>query len=289
MSLAIIIDENSRVLIQGITGHQGSFHTLKMKEFGTKVVAGVTPGKGGQLVYDVPVFNSVGKAVKETKANTAAIFVPAPFVLDAAIEEIDAGISTIVIITEHVPVHDAMKLVSYSSKMGVRVIGPNCPGVASPGKAKVAIIPNQIFLRGDVGVVSRSGTLTYEIVDSLTHAGIGQSTCVGIGGDRVSGTDFVDCLGLFEKDKQTKKIVLVGEIGGSAEEQAAKFITDEVKKPIAAYIAGKSAPPGKRMGHAGAIISRGTGTAESKIKALTDAGVSVAATTADIVPLIKKK
>jgi len=286
--MAVIITEKSKVLIQGITGHQGEFHTLKMKEFGTNVVAGVTPGKGGQKVHEVPVFDSVRSAVKETGADTSGIFVPAPYVLDAAIEAMDAGIETIIIITEHVPVHDAMKIVSISSKLGVRVVGPNCPGVASPGKAKLAIIPNQIFKKGDVGVVSRSGTLTYEIVDLLTQAGIGQSTCVGIGGDRVSGTSFVDVLKLFQKDKQTKKIVLVGEIGGPAEEDAAKYISKEVTKPVSAYIAGKSAPPGKRMGHAGAIISRGSGTAEGKIKALEDAGVKVAGVTADIVNLVKR-
>jgi succinyl-CoA synthetase alpha subunit len=288
LEMAVIITEKSKVLIQGITGHQGSFHTLKMKEFGTNVVAGVTPGKGGQKVHEVPVFDSVRSAVKETGADSSGIFVPAPFVLDATIEAIDAGIATIVIITEHVPVHDAMRIVSLSSELGIRVIGPNCPGVASPGKAKLGIIPNQILRKGDVGVVSRSGTLTYEIIDLLTQAGIGQSTCVGIGGDRVSGTDFVEVLELFQKDRQTKRIVLVGEIGGSAEENAARYISKEVTKPVSAYIAGKSAPPGKRMGHAGAIISRGSGTAEGKVKALEDAGVKVAAVTDDIVKLVKR-
>jgi len=287
--MAILVDEKTRVLVQGITGHQGSFHALAMKEFGTKVVSGTSPGKGGQTVNGVPVFNTVERAMRETKPNTSAIFVPAPFVLDAAIEAIDAGIEMIVIVSEHVPVHDAMKMVSYAARMGVRIVGPNCPGVASPSKGKVAIIPNQIFAPGDVGVISRSGTLTYEIVDSLTRAGMGQSTCVGIGGDRVSGTNFVDCLEMFQNDRQTKRIVLVGEIGGSAEEEAAKYISENVRKPVAAYIAGKSAPPGKRMGHAGAIISRGMGTAEGKIRALGDAGVAVASTTADIVKLIGKK
>jgi len=287
--MAVLINEKSKVLIQGITGHQGMFHTLKMEEFGTNVVAGVTPGKGGQKVHDVPVFNTARAAVKETGADTSGIFVPAPFVLDAAMEAMDAGITTVVIITEHVPVQDAMKIVSLSSKLGVRVIGPNCPGIASPGKAKLAIIPNQIFKKGDVGVVSRSGTLTYEIVDSLTQAGIGQSTCVGIGGDRVSGTNFVDVLELFQSDRQTKRIVLVGEIGGSAEEEAARYIAKEVTKPVSAYIAGKSAPLGKRMGHAGAIISRGAGTAEGKIKALKDAGAEVADVTADIIRLVKRE
>lgn len=286
--MSVIIDQKSKVIIQGITGHQGMFHAQKMKEFGTNVAAGVTPGKGGQRVSDIPVYNTVRSAVSDTGADMSGIFVPAPFVLDATIEAMDAGIRTIVIITEHVPVHDAMRIVSLASSKGVRVIGPNCPGIASPGKAKLAIIPNQIFKKGDVGVVSRSGTLTYEIVDSLTQAGIGQSTCVGIGGDRVSGTNFVDVLQLFQEDKQTKRIVLVGEIGGSAEEEAAMFISREVTKPVSAYIAGKSAPPGKRMGHAGAIISRGTGTAEGKIRALEDAGAKVATTTAEIVPLVKR-
>lgn len=260
---------------------------MKMKEFGTRVVAGVTPGKAGQEVHGAPVFNTVRDAADSTGANASAIFVPAPFALDAAIEAIDVGLSLLVIITEHVPVHDAMRLVSLAKSSGVRMIGPNCPGIASPGRAKAGILPNQIFRKGDIGVVSRSGTLTYEIVDSITQAGMGQSTCVGIGGDRVIGTTFVDCLELFEKDDQTAKIVLVGEIGGSAEEEAARFISESVSKPVCSYIAGRSAPPGKRMGHAGAIISRGTGTAESKINALTDAGVKVAETTADIPQLLK--
>lgn len=287
--MSILVDENTRVLVQGITGHQGSFHALAMKEFGTKVVSGTSPGKGNQTVNGVPVYNTVERAMRETRPNTSAIFVPAPLVLDAAIEAIDAGIKMIVIVSEHVPVHDAMKIISYAERMGVRIVGPNCPGIASPGKGKVAIIPNHIFSRGDIGVISRSGTLTYEIVDSLTRAGLGQSTCVGIGGDRVSGTSFVDCLEMFQNDKETRRIVLVGEIGGSAEEEAAKYISENVKKPVAAYIAGRSAPPGKRMGHAGAIISRGMGTAEGKIKALEEAGVAVASTTEEIVRLIGKK
>lgn len=287
MKLAIIVDENTKLLVQGITGHQGTFHARKMMEFGTNVVAGVTPGKSGQAVSGVTVFNTVRHAVRESGADTSIIFVPAPFVLDAAIEAMEGGIDTIVIISEHVPVHDAMKIVSLSTRMGVRIIGPNCPGVASPGRAKVGILPNQIFQKGDVGVVSRSGTLTYEIVDSITHAGMGQSTCVGIGGDRVIGMNFLDCLRLFEEDEQTNRIVLVGEIGGSAEEEAAKFIHKQMSKPVCAYIAGRSAPPGKRMGHAGAIISRGMGTAESKILAFENAGVPTAATTADIPSLIR--
>ncbi|HDP97353.1 MAG TPA: succinate--CoA ligase subunit alpha [Euryarchaeota archaeon] len=285
--MAIIVDENTKLVVQGITGHQGTFHTMKMKEFGTQVVAGVTPGKAGQEVHGVPVFDTLRDAVGSTGANTSAIFVPAPFVLDAGIEAIEEGLSTLVVITEHVPVQDAMRLVSLAKSTGVRMIGPNCPGVGSPGSAKAGILPNQIFMKGDIGVVSRSGTLTYEIVDSITRAGMGQSTCVGIGGDRVIGTTFVDCLRLFEEDDQTAKIVLVGEIGGSAEEEAARFISRHISKPVCSYVAGRSAPPGKRMGHAGAIISRGTGTAESKIRALKEAGVKVAETTAEIPQLLK--
>jgi succinyl-CoA synthetase alpha subunit len=286
--MSIMIDEKSKVLIQGITGHQGSFHALECKRFGTNIVSGVSPGKGGREVEGIPVFDSVKAAVKETGADSSGIFVPAPFVLDSAIEAMEAGITTLVIITEHVPVHDAMKIVSLASKIGVRIIGPNCPGIASPGKAKLGIIPNHIMKKGDVGVVSRSGTLTYEIVDSLTKAGMGQSSCIGIGGDRVSGTDFVDVLELFKKDKQTKRVVLIGEIGGSAEEKAAEYISVGFDKPVIAYIAGMSAPKGKRMGHAGAIISRGMGTAESKVKALERAGVSVAKTVAEIPSIVKK-
>jgi succinyl-CoA synthetase alpha subunit len=285
--MAILVDENTRVLVQGITGHQGRYHTMAMKEFGTKVVAGVTPGKAGEKVEGVPVFNTVQDAVDETGANTSIVFVPAPFTMDAVLEAIDAGIKLVVTITEHVPVHDAMKMVSYAKMKGARIIGPNCPGLASPGKAKVGILPNLIFKEGNVGVVSRSGTLTYEIVNSLTEAGIGQSTTVGIGGDPVIGTIFTDVLGLFEKDPQTEKIVMVGEIGGTAEEEAAEFIKEHVTKPVYAYIAGRTAPPGKRMGHAGAIVTRGKGTAESKIKALESVGVKVARIPTEIAKMIK--
>jgi len=287
--LSILIDEKTKVLIQGMTGHQGEFHTKAMLDFGTKVVAGVTPGKGGEKIHGVPVFETVKAAIEETGAEASGIFVPAPFVMDAAIEAMDAGVKTLVIITEHVPVQDTMRIVSLAERFGARVVGPNCPGLASPGKAKLGIIPNHIMKKGDVGVVSRSGTLTYEIVDSLTRAGIGQSTCVGIGGDRVSGTDFVDVLRMFQKDRQTKRIVIIGEIGGSAEEEAALYVSDGVAKPVIAYIAGRSAPPGKRMGHAGAIISRGTGTAESKVNALKDAGVAIAETASDIVEIIERE
>lgn len=285
--MTILIDEGTHLMVQGITGHQGTFHTMKMQEFGTHVVSGVTPGRGGQEVHGVPVYDSVRDVVREHRIDASILFVPAPYLLDAAIEAIQAGIGMLVVITEHVPVHDAMRLVSLSLSKGVHVIGPNCPGIASPGRAKVGILPNQIFTKGDVGVVSRSGTLTYEIVDSISQAGMGQSTCVGIGGDRIIGLTFIDCLRLFEEDDQTKRIVLVGEIGGSAEEEAARFISEEISKPVCVYIAGRSAPQGKRMGHAGAIISRGTGSAESKVRALKEAGVSVADTTAEIPSLLR--
>ena len=285
--MAVLVDENARVLVQGITGHQGRYHTMAMKEFGTNVVAGVTPGKGGQEVEGVPVFNTVQDAVDETGANTSIVFVPAPFTMDAVLEAIDAGIKLVVTITEHVPVHDAMKMVSYAKMKGARIIGPNCPGLASPGKAKVGILPNLIFKEGNVGVVSRSGTLTYEIVNSLSEAEIGQSTTIGIGGDPVIGTTFIDALRLFESDPETERIVMVGEIGGTAEEEAAEFIKEHVTKPVYAYIAGRTAPPGKRMGHAGAIVTRGRGTAESKIKALESAGVKVARIPTEIARMIQ--
>ncbi len=286
--MAVLVNNDTKLLVQGITGHQGRYHTMAMKEFGTNVVAGVTPGKAGETVEGVPVFNTVQDAVNETGANTSIIFVPAPFTMDAVMEAIDAGIKLVVTITEHVPVHDAMKMVSYAKLKGTRIIGPNCPGLASPGKAKVGILPNMVFKEGNVGVVSKSGTLTYEIVNSLTEAGIGQSTTVGIGGDPVIGTNFIDMLELFENDPETERIVMVGEIGGTAEEEAAEYIKEHVSKPVYAYIAGRTAPPGKRMGHAGAIVSRGRGTAESKIKALETVGVKVAKIPTEIAELIKE-
>jgi len=286
--MAIIVNEDTRLIVQGITGHQGQYHTGAMKEFGTAVVGGVTPGKGGQEVMGVPVFDTVREAVSATGANASIIYVPARFLKDAAFEAIDSGVKTVVIITEHVPVHDAMEILAFSQRKGVRVIGPNCPGIASPGRAKVGIMPNSIFMEGDTGVVSRSGTLTYEIVNSLTEAGIGQSTAVGIGGDPIIGTTFIDALRLFQDDPQTKRIVMVGEIGGTAEEEAAEFIKEYVTKPVYSYIAGRTAPPGKRMGHAGAIIAKGRGTAESKIKALESVGVKVAKVPVEIAYLIKK-
>ena len=285
--MAIIVDDSTKLVVQGITGYQGKYHSKAMLDFGTNVVAGTSPGKGGETVNGIPVFESMSEAVASTGANTSCVFVPAPFCKDAALEAIDAGIGTIVIVTEHLPVLDAVHIVAVARSRGITVIGPNCPGIASPGKAKIGILPNTIFRRGNIGVVSRSGTLTYEIVNAITEHKLGQSTCVGIGGDRVSGTNFIDVLEKFQNDRQTKKIVLVGEIGGTAEEEAAEFIRENVDKPVVAYIAGRTAPPGKRMGHAGAIIARGRGTAESKIKALEAAGVKVASIPTDVPELLK--
>ena len=285
--MAIIVDDSTKLVVQGITGYQGKYHSKAMLDFGTNVVAGTSPGKGGETVNGIPVFESMSEAVASTGANTSCVFVPAPFCKDAALEAIDAGIGTIVIVTEHLPVLDAVHIVAVARSRGITVIGPNCPGIASPGKAKIGILPNTIFRRGNIGVVSRSGTLTYEIVNAITEHKLGQSTCVGIGGDRVSGTNFIDVLDKFQNDRQTKKIVLVGEIGGTAEEEAAEFIRENVDKPVVAYIAGRTAPPGKRMGHAGAIIARGRGTAESKIKALEAAGVKVASIPTDVPELLK--
>jgi len=286
--MSVIITGATKVMVQGITGHQGTFHTEAMLEFGTKVVAGVTPGRGGSQVHSVPVFDSVEEAVAETGCNAAAVFVPARQAMDAVIEAIEQGMELIVVISEHVPQHDAIQMIQYAKFRGARVLGPNCPGLASPGTGKVGIMPNMIFKRGSTGVVSRSGTLTYEIVNALTEAGIGQSTCVGIGGDPVVGTDFVEVLRMMEEDPDTGRVVLVGEIGGSAEEEAAEYITKHMTKPVVAYIAGRTAPPGKRMGHAGAIISRGRGTAESKVKALEGAGVKVAVLPTDVPRLIRE-
>ena len=284
--MAIWADENIRLLVQGITGHQGQFHTKAMMEFGTKIVAGVTPGKGGQQVHGVPVYDSVEEAM-EREPNASIVFVPAPFAKDAVIEALDAGIKLVVVITENIPFHDTMQFVHYAKYKGARVIGPNCPGIASPGKTKIGILPNVIFKEGNIGVASRSGTLTYEIVNALSQAGFGQSTCVGLGGDPIIGSTFIDALKAFEDDEETKAIVLVGEIGGTAEEEAAEYIASNVTKPVYAYIAGRTAPPGKRMGHAGAIISGGKGTAESKIKAFEEAGVKVARFPHEIAELIK--
>ena len=284
--MAVLLTKKARVLVQGITGHQGTFHTRAMLDFGTKVVAGVTPGKGGTKVEGVPVFDGVREAVLRRKANASIIFVPAPFAKDAAIEAIETGLKLVVVITERIPFHDCLDLVPYARSKGCAIIGPNCPGIITPGQSKMGIMPNHIFAPGDVGVISRSGTLTYEIVNAMTQAGFGQSTCIGIGGDPVIGTNTVEALAMFQKDRKTKRIVVVGEIGGTAEEEAAEFIKRHLTKPVVAYVAGRTAPPGKRMGHAGAIIQAGKGTAESKVRAFAEAGVPVADYPADIAKLL---
>ncbi|WP_206808641.1 succinate--CoA ligase subunit alpha [Paradesulfitobacterium ferrireducens] len=274
--MAIILNEHTHILVQGITGNQGQFHTAQMLAYGSKITAGVSPGKGGQEVQGVPVYHSVAEAVTHERIDASVIFIPARFVKDAAYEAMEAGIKTLVIITEHVPLHDAIDIMAFARKEGVEIVGPNTFGVISPGKSKIGIMPNSIFLPGQVGVVARSGTLSYEIVSHLSKAGIGQSTVVGLGGDRIVGYSFVDILKKFEADPETQAVVLVGEIGGNAEETAADYIKG-MSKPVVAFLAGKSAPPGKRMGHAGAIIERGKGTFQSKVEALTDAGAKVAA------------
>lgn len=285
--MAVLIDASTRVLIQGITGYQAEFHTQRMIEFGSKVVAGTRPGKGGSSVHGVPVFDTVAEAINQTGATASCIFVPAPAAKDAAMEAIAHRLDPVVIITEHVPVHDAVMVMAYAEAQGVRVVGPNCPGLASPGGCKMGIMPNHLFKNGAVGVVSRSGTLTYEIVAALTRAGIGQSTAVGLGGDPVVGMSFQDALGLFGEDSQTVAAVLIGEIGGSAEEAAARHIAAGFRKPVVAYIAGRTAPPGKRMGHAGAVISGSEGTAAGKIAALSAAGVAVADLPSQVPELVK--
>jgi succinyl-CoA synthetase alpha subunit len=276
--MSILVDHNTRLLVQGITGNEGIFHTQQMIGFGTNVVAGVTPGKGGEWVFEgkIPVFDSVKVAVEATGANTSVIFVPARFAADAIFEAADGGVSLVVCITEGIPVQDMMKVRNYLDQKGVRLVGPNCPGLLTPGQAKVGIIPGDIAIPGNVGVVSRSGTLTYEVLYALKLVGKGVSTCVGIGGDPINGTNFIDCLRLFEDDPHTDQVVLIGEIGGTDEEKAAEFIDHNMTKPVAAFIAGRTAPPGKRMGHAGAIVEGGSGLAEDKIKALQSAGVRVA-------------
>ena len=278
------------MIVQGITGREGSFHTKLMLEYGTKIVAGVTPGKGGQEVHGVPVYDTMAEAVEaHPEANTSIIFVPARFAPDAVYEAVDAGMKLVVVITEHIPVHETLKFVNYAKQKGTVIIGPNCPGIISPGKAKVGIMPGNIFTPGPVGIVSRSGTLTYEISYALTREGIGQSTVIGIGGDPVVGLSFTEAMEYFEKDPETKALVLIGEIGGDMEERAAKMIKEgRFTKPVVAFIAGRTAPPGKRMGHAGAIIMMGTGTYEGKVKALEEAGVRVARTPFEIPSLIKE-
>jgi succinyl-CoA synthetase alpha subunit len=286
--MSILIDESTKVIVQGITGRDGSFHAKKMLEYGTKVVAGVTPGKGGHKEHDIPVYDGMAEAVKATGANTSIIFVPPVFAADAVYEAADSGVALIIIVTEGLPVHDMLKIDRYLRSKNIRYIGPNCPGLISPGKSKVGIMSADIHLKGGVGVVSRSGTLTYEVVYNMTKAGIGQSTCIGIGGDPIVGTSFIDALTLFEKDPETTAVAMIGEIGGSDEEEAAKFIAT-MKKPVVSFIAGRTAPPGKRMGHAGAIISGTSGTAEAKIRALNDAGVEVANTPQGIAELLAHK
>jgi succinyl-CoA synthetase alpha subunit len=288
--MSIFIDRDTRLVVQGITGRDGSFHARQMLEYGTSVVAGVTPGKGGQTFEErVPVFNTVAEAVAATQANTAVIYVPARFAADAVYEAADAGVGLVVCISEGVPVLDMTRVMPYLRERGARLIGPNCPGAISPGKAKVGIIPGRICREGNVGVVSRSGTLTYEVVHQLTRAGYGQSTCVGIGGDPIIGTNFMDCLEAFERDPETVGIVMIGEIGGTDEQQAAEYAQAHVTKPIVGFIAGQTAPPGRRMGHAGAIISGASGTAAEKMAAFERAGVSVMKRPADVVPFLRER
>jgi succinyl-CoA synthetase alpha subunit len=288
--MSIFIDHDTTVIVQGITGRDGSFHTKQMLEYGTKIVAGVTPGKGGQQFESkVPIFNTVADAVAATKANTSVIYVPPMFAADAIMEAADAGVKFIVAITEGVPVLDMTRVYPFVRERGARLLGPNCPGLITPGKSKVGIIPGRICTPGNIGVVSRSGTLTYEIVYQLTRAGLGQSTCVGIGGDPINGTNFIDCLSAFEADPQTKAVAMMGEIGGTDEQEAAEFVKKHMKKPVVGFIAGQTAPPGRRMGHAGAIISGSSGTAAEKVAAFEAAGMGVAKRPIDFVRLLKER
>ena len=288
--MSIFIDDSTKLLVQGITGRDGSFHTKQMIEYGTKVVAGVTPGKGGQT-FDgsVPIFDTVAQAVERTGANTSVIYVPPMFAADAIMEAAAAGIALIVAITEGVPVLDMTRVHPFVKEHGARLLGPNCPGLITPGTSKVGIIPGRICAPGPIGVVSRSGTLTYEVVYQLTRAGLGQSTCVGIGGDPINGTNFIDCLAAFEKDPQTKAVAMMGEIGGTDEQEAAEFVRSHMKKPVVGFIAGQTAPPGRRMGHAGAIISGSQGTAAEKIEAFRSAGMGIARRPADFVSLMQER
>jgi len=282
------VDKNTKVIVQGITGRDGSFHTQQMIDYGTQVVGGVTPGKGGSEVSGIPVFNSVAEAKSANGADCSVIYVPIRFVVDAIYEAIYAGIELVVVITEGIPTLEMTKLYPFIKSRGSRMIGPNCPGIITPGECKVGILPGHIHTPGPIGVVSRSGTLTYEVVHNLSKAGLGQSTCLGIGGDPIAGTNFIDCLDAFQKDAQTEAVVLVGEIGGTDEEQAAEFIKKNMDKPVVGLIVGRTAPPGKRMGHAGAIISGGKGTAEEKIAALTSTGVQIADIPSQIPGLVKE-
>ena len=288
--MSIFIDRNTTVIVQGITGRDGSFHTKQMMEYGTKVVAGVTPGKGGQKFEGtVPIFNTVAEAMAATSANTSVIYVPPMYAADAMLEAADAGVKFIVAITEGVPVLDMTRVYPFVKEKGARLLGPNCPGLITPGQSKVGIIPGRICTPGPVGVVSRSGTLTYEIVYQLTRAGIGQTSCVGIGGDPINGTNFIDCLEAFEKDPDTKAICMMGEIGGTDEQEAAAYVKKHMKKPVVGFIAGQTAPPGRRMGHAGAIISGSSGTAAEKLEAFAAAGIGVARRPLDFVELIRAR
>jgi succinyl-CoA synthetase alpha subunit len=287
--MSILVHRNTRVVVQGITGREGQFHTQQMLEYGTQVVAGVTPGKGGQWILGIPVFDTVKEAVEATGANCSVIFVPARFAPDAILEAADAGVPLIVCITEGIPVQDMIRVRAYLDRKGVRLIGPNGPGLITPGECKVGIIPGHITRPGPVGIVSRSGTLTYEVIAALSQRGIGQSTCVGIGGDPISGTNFVEVLAMFEEDPQTEHIVLIGEIGGTEEERAADFIATKMSKPVTAFIAGRTAPPGKRMGHAGAIIEGGTGSAAEKIAKLESVGIPVARHPEEIAEIVASR
>jgi len=286
--MSILIDEKTRVVVQGITGGEGTFHTQKMQEYGTAVVAGVTPGKGGQTHLDVPVFNSVTEAVEKEGANASAIFVPAFFAADAIMESADAGVKVIVCITEGIPTFDMIKAKTYLKGKDCSLIGPNTPGIISPGKCKIGIMPGHIHKPGSIGIISRSGTLTYEAVDQVSSLGYGQSTAIGIGGDPIVGLQFIDLLKLFKEDDDTEAVILIGEIGGTAEEEAAQYIKTEFTKPVASFIAGQTAPPGRRMGHAGAIIAGGKGTAKEKMEALEKAGVYVAQSPAEIGQKVKE-
>jgi succinyl-CoA synthetase alpha subunit len=287
--MSILINKDTKVIVQGITGRDGAFHTSKMKAYGTNIVGGISPGKGGSEVHGVPVFNTVEEAVKATGANASVIFVPAPFAGDAILEASYAGVELVICITEGVPVKDMIKVTPILKHHGTKLIGANCPGLITVDECLIGILPGMIFKKGNVGLISRSGTLTYEVVNMLSESGLGQTTCVGIGGDSVSGLYFRDLLEMYENDPETKAVVVIGEIGGDAEEQAAQYIKEHMKKPVVAFIAGQSAPPGKRMGHAGAIISSGSGTAEEKIKAFTAAGVPVAKEPGEIPRLVKEK
>lgn len=286
--MSILVNSESKIIVQGITGRDGSFHTQQMLSYGSKIVAGVTPGKGGTEIFGIPIFDTMKEAVKNTQANVSIIFVPDRFAADSIVEAADSGINLIVCITEGIPVNQMLKISKYLSiNTNSRLIGPNCPGLISPGQCKVGIMPAQIFKEGNVGIVSRSGTLTYEVVYNLTKAGFGESTCIGIGGDQIVGTSFIDVLSLFKDDPQTEKIVIIGEIGGDEEEKAAEYIKNNISKRVVAFIAGRNAPPEKRMGHAGAVILQGKGTAESKVKAFEEAGVKVADRPSDIPELLK--